>query len=259
MNALLKVLPALALVLSGCAENSRPIHVLAEAPMIINGDHVASNDRVSQSTVALVMSKNSKVMGICTGTLIFPQIVVTAAHCLDENPDRVIAVFATKVQGVARERVRTVAKWEQHPDWGKRNSSGRADVALVKLDGDAPAGTRIAKPLPNSIPLKQNDEFVIAGYGLSIAYLKTGSGVLRKAKSTIIGALSSTEIISDGSKSSICFGDSGGPAYIERDGELYLWGVASAVSNQACNELAVHTDVLGYAAWVLQTAMDLLK
>lgn len=258
-NRLRCLVASAALVLSACAESPSLIRVAVDAPMIVNGERVSADDWVAKSTVALVMAKNEKIMGICTGTLIFPKVILTAAHCLDEKPDRVVAVFAPQIQGVARERTRTASSWEQHPDWGKSSESGRADIALVKLDGDHPTGAVVAKPLPSSIQLKENDEFVIAGYGLSIAYIKTGQGILRKAKSTILGAMSPSEIVTDGSKSSICFGDSGGPAYLERNGEAYIWGVASAVSSEDCDEMSVHTDLLSHSSWIVRTATKLAR
>ncbi len=268
---LLRLLPVfVALGLCACAESpssrrSSAVRLADESPMIINGQRVSAKDAekdkiaksIVDSTVALEIYENGQAVGICTGTLIFPDIVLTAAHCIDGNTDRVVAVFATEVEGAASERAREVVKWEQHPDWGKGVATGRADLALVKLERDAPPDTRPAKFLLTPLRLKEHDEFVIAGYGLSIAYIRESQGVLRRAKTTIIGVMSLTEIVSDGSGSSVCFGDSGGPAYIERGGELYLWGVASAVSSRLCNEMSAHTDILLHLGWIARTAADL--
>ncbi|MCM2283066.1 MAG: trypsin-like serine protease, partial [Bdellovibrionaceae bacterium] len=216
-RAILSVLVGLSL--AACAPAPSALQVVVEAPQIVNGEDVGENDFVSRATVAVVMARGGKLIGICTGALVAPRLVLTAAHCLEEKPERVIAVFAPETERVSLDRVRTVVDWKTHPDWGKNKKSGEGDLALVKLDSPAPADAEFAKILPSSVVLRENDEFVIAGYGISKPgnedELSEGRGQLRKAKSKILGALSKNEVVSDGKTSSVCFGDSGGPAYFE--------------------------------------------
>lgn len=54
-----------------------------------------------------------------------------------------------------------------------------------------------------------------------------------------------------------CMGDSGGPAYINKGGKLYLWGVASRVS-RGCNGFAIYTDATSQFDWMKQTISAML-
>jgi secreted trypsin-like serine protease len=75
----------------------------------------------------------------------------------------------------------------------------------------------------------------------------------------VLGMESATEVVTDGHQRSVCFGDSGGPSYIERNQRFYIWGVASAVSNATCTEYAIHTDISSYEAWIQDLAARLTK
>jgi secreted trypsin-like serine protease len=77
---------------------------------------------------------------------------------------------------------------------------------------------------------------------------------LRETETTIVDQVSPTEIATDGRKSSVCFGDSGGPAFITEGRRLVQWGVASSVTNESCNEASIHTSVMTYLRWIKTTA-----
>jgi secreted trypsin-like serine protease len=54
----------------------------------------------------------------------------------------------------------------------------------------------------------------------------TGDGKLRQGKAPI-SSVQETEVRLDETKAGTCSGDSGGPAYIEKDGVNYLFGITS--------------------------------
>lgn len=188
-------------------------------------------------------------------------------------------------------KLRVVTKTSVHPDWGNGPGSmfnPMSDTAVIKFQGDIPEGFAPAKLLAPDV-LKEGDKVVVAGYGVSenvvsevnptehadfeekvksgefacmtaedgtkskcFTQKSSGSGLLRTTELTIVGAPNETEVVMEQSNGqAVCMGDSGGPAYLQVNGELYLFGVASRVS-YGCNYLAVHSDITTpkLAAWL---------
>ena len=91
--------------------------------------------------------------GFCTGTLIAPDLVLTAGHCLVEasdnrpiDPARII--FRAGLSNGAAVAVRSVTQTVVHPDYTNRQSprfdSVETDIALMRLDRPIP--TTLADP-----------------------------------------------------------------------------------------------------------------
>jgi MYXO-CTERM domain-containing protein len=61
-------------------------------------------------------------------------------------------------------------------------------------------------------------------------------------------------------RSGVCFGDSGGPLYVQRGNELFAAGVASRLRMDAeepiCGTGAIYTSLPGYTDWIYQNAPE---
>lgn len=196
--------------------------------------------------------------GACTGTLIARDVVLTAGHCVyGQRASSYTVTFGYDMNDP--DHTRGVQETWVHP--GYSNSSIANDIALLRLSSGAPAGIAPIPHLPASLEVTQADvgtplEFV--GFGRT----ETGSsGVKLHATNALNWVCTSSggcsisggwanqnTLCQDQNPSGICFGDSGGPALIERNGIQYVAGVASYVANDWCSGYGCHTKVDAYDA-----------
>ena len=250
------------LALTACGQGSQvgtDLDTLGtSSPEIVGGSEVTRQNPIAKSIVALVSELSDGRQALCTATILDSQSILTAAHCVDEKPVKMSVVFSSRVQGVRPEDVREATTFSQNPRW--KSSKGQlGDLAVVHFEGGLPSGYQPVTLVAKSGELEKGREVLLAGYGVTNGDSHTGSGVLRQTVSQVMGLKSKTQTITDGRKSSVCFGDSGGPGFI-KEGNFYVqWGVANSVMNSSCNEASIHTNVLSYEKWIKSTALRLEK
>lgn len=227
---------------------------------IIDGDTVSTDDLIAQSVV-MVYDKTHH--GLCSGTLIMQNLVVTAGHCTSANPADLIVIFGLdlndKKAPVRRVLGGLLTDTFTHLDFTKNDGvpeKNWGDIAVLKFEGhELPAGYKPASVLFNKDVLQTGMTVTLAGYGLDkfekkgLSSVGVGSGILRKADVTLADSqFSETEILfstTDGKGA--CHGDSGGPAYLVLKNKVVLVGVTSrADSNEGalnCNQGTIYTSV----------------
>jgi len=160
----------------------------------------------------------------CTGTLVAPRIVVTAAHCLNTvDAAQIMAVtFAADVATASdADRVRAIDA-RIDPAW----TSGNDDVAVLRLEQDAPVAPAT---LDLANPAKTSASVTVVGFGAD----DTGNTGRRLSGSALVGTVRAGDFDITAAPAMTCGGDSGGPAF-ENDGagERFV-GIAS-YGDQAC-------------------------
>ena len=180
------------------------------------------------TAVKLLLFDEEDNQTICTGVRLNSTTVLTAAHCLNEF------VFSVLVELASGERV-APTKIVIHPDATDQGALFINDLALLTI---RPPDGEIAPPsVPIAERVSKGDNLTILGYGVTDGVNQVGSGVLR------VGKMRADEVTSDlifsdytpPTLSNTCFGDSGGPAFIEdEDGSLVLAGITSTGVNVRC-------------------------
>jgi secreted trypsin-like serine protease len=205
--------------------------------------------------VVLILGEHS----LCTGVVIAPDLVLTAAHCVLENGKYRLVTFEGR-----RPSVKDVARVVPHPQFSLRVDA--PDIALVKL---------ATSPSPKLIPAAFSDRrapptvgerFLVAGFGVATQGERKTAGTLRAATLVATDRPNSQQLslvdpkkLGESAGLGVCNGDSGGPVFDERDRALV--GIVSwtgrADGEPVCGFVSGVIPLARYRYWILDTAGQL--
>ena len=190
----------------------------------------------------------------CTGTLIAPNVVVTAAHCERGGcSDRILV--GTEVTD-ASATVISVGAAHTHPGYG--GADPFHDLCVLVLESPAAVAPRA---LASAEMLEQASAVRIVGFGNVDEYGSAGYGRCRMVDVPVassdprFGADPATEFVAGAPflDRDSCNGDSGGPAYVQADGQWWLAGATSRATASAyrrCGDGGIYTRVSALREWI---------
>jgi len=207
-----------------------------------------SETRGDEAVVALLTTSGR--LG-CTGTLIRPHVILTAAHCVNTELGEPASVFIGRDLDV-KGKALSIAERLVHPEFEAATLS--ADIALVGIVGEFElTPVELAEPpTPSRLP---GLAVRVVGFGCTdLADDTQGVGV-RRSRDDVIEASTSDGKLRHGD--STCRGDSGGPVLVEQDGDERILAVTSSGGVKDGMPFSLATDVPAFRAWVDAQADDL--
>jgi subtilisin family serine protease/secreted trypsin-like serine protease/subtilisin-like proprotein convertase family protein len=232
-------------------------------PDIVGGNPVSISDHPYQ--VSIEIATDPGWVMTCGGTILTPEWIVTAAHCLEYLPNGGSAyVTATSVgvaSGVTTLPATNYVSADEvhiHPDWDRYTMVN--DIGLIHLDTSVQMGTLPILDL-ESQPA-DNDQLFVTGWGRT-SWGGSASDDLRGVSvwvdetcgsypgPSLLPVIDSLMICAGGQGVDSCQGDSGGPLVGNYSGVLYLVGIVSW--GEGCAQAGypgVYTRASVYSNWI---------
>jgi secreted trypsin-like serine protease len=230
-----------------CASCSAPIGSSSQS--IVNG----TLDTTDTSVVALHIASSNGPQddALCSGTVVSPHVVMTAAHCL--SPDVVgpvdhVDIFLGDNPFDPQEMndsslFITAASYTYDTQFSKVDATH--DIAVVV----SPTPLALTPIALNHDSLGTNDidtPVHVVGFGESDGTNPNSAGPRRSADTVIFGVDDEHIRLVN----VICEGDSGGPTYMTKNGTTVVAGVHSFTTTQSCLSDGDDTRVDKYTSFV---------
>ena len=242
---------------------------------IVGGTVVSADSSIAKRTVAiyfLVSQNGQKGAALCTGSILDSSHILTAAHCVQNFQSGYVVFSADQVfplvkqvsdNGLesARGFVQAITSAKAFPGFpGMAQANGNAgefvDLAIITFQGGLPASYEPAhfldeKTLLNA--LTQHQDTLLSGYGMTSAPNSLSSGPSSSGFPKGVGILRQVLVHYEGISAkqidifvggvahhNACEGDSGGPALLNLNNEVYVIGVDSRGD---CSQHSIYTRV----------------
>jgi secreted trypsin-like serine protease len=258
----LKVKLTASLVFAGLSGACGVPHDDASDLSIVGGSEVTSSSAsvARTGTVALTNADLfAEGKSFCTGTLVAPNLVITAAHCVT-GPDGSISqepmdIAFDTVMGRNASVTRKIRSIAVHSQWNPRiigtvdpSAMPAHDIALVGFDGTAPAPWKPVPVVPSATTYGADHPVLLAGFGVTATRNVNTTGTLRAVRARIersptpgkiliirgpeltVNAVSVNDFgqaVVVPANGGACAGDSGGPAYVSINGTPHVAGATS--------------------------------
>ncbi|GLK69900.1 trypsin-like serine protease [Ancylobacter dichloromethanicus] len=212
-------------------------------------------DEALKAETAMIVSTRGAT---CTGVVLGPNVLLTAAHCVEPAADYAVVVFEGGTP-----RLIPIDRKAVHPSFDPNSFATRRptpDLALVRLSGPLPAGFRPAA-LTDQVALPaRRTAFTVAGYGVTRDGDGKSAGTLRTVSLPSIGTTGGIMVrLSDGAAKGGCTGDSGGPVLIEGVVAGIIGWSTAAGGARGCGGVTGATLIGPQRAWIDATLRGIVR
>lgn len=237
------------------------IGAVEPAHAIVAGEKTRDVDGVRAVTVRIDSTRRE----LCTGVVISPQVVLTAAHCVLGGGTFTVTSLGPDM----RARRHKVSRLVVHPSFLRgttpRTQPG-ADLALVRLAEPLPADMGMALV---GTGMWNGEGLTISGFGMGDEGKASSARTLRQARLVTTGIYTSGNSVTvavdetrlgQEAGAGACRGDSGGPALRGGSSSRDLVGIVSwtsgplaSVERRVCGGFTSITPVADHARWIAET------
>ncbi len=158
---------------------------------------------------------------ICSGVLVHPRAILTAAHCAEDAVSMTVVFDVEKGEQASKKLKVSRSQIVYHPDYHPAESLYKNDVALLFLDQTAPVSAESIKKIPAKFSPQLGDRFFRIGMGMR------HSKNLRSYTDPSFVSLPEKGVLETADFYSVS-GDSGGPVY---SASHHLLGIHSTMDD----------------------------
>jgi len=189
----------------------------------------------------LIEVTRTKGVFTCTGVAVTPELIVTAAHCLDGDVKK-IRIFTQSSYNPNNPSI-AVKSFKTHPDYHPKDSRYNSDVGKIYLAEKLPSNIKI-------YPIYKEKEVLgtLYRFGFGMREKKNLRTVITPTFRKIIKDEHVVELNDTYSFS----GDSGGPIYLKQGPSYYLLAVHSTLSFGPEGRFSYNPLLASYHSWIFE-------
>ncbi|MCU1684296.1 MAG: trypsin-like serine protease [Amycolatopsis sp.] len=233
--------------------------VVGTQPSAVAQPRIVGGTAADQPYPFMVSLHSTSGKLFCAGSLVAPDWVVTAGHCVQgKNPNTLTARINSNDNTQGGEEA-SVAQLVVNPAFDPTAALPGGDIGLIRL-----AAPVAAAPITVGTVTAPGTATRVLGWGQTCPTPSCGkvSVLLQQLDTHLVAATGCTaafdpkdELCTDnpGGKSGSCYGDSGGPEIVQVEGQWQVLGVTSRPGNgdaTCATAPSIYTSVVAYAAWI---------